>query len=271
MPEGPEVAHTARQLRTRLTGATIQAVHLAPGAKVNGTIPTGVIITNIWSYGKKVGFALSSGQTLLGSLGMTGYFAFTPRPGTNAHSPVSWRVGLETSQGPLYFGDPRMLGDLTMVDDICYYLFQYKRLGPDLVRAAMTETLPWEQWAAIFGLTNGQVSTRLITDVLLDQSLVAGIGNYLKSEILYYAGVAPHRRANTLSETEWRHLWVQAHAVMRCAYEHGGLTIATHISPEGDRGVYPCAVYHKTRDPHGYPVLATGESRNSFWVPQMQR
>lgn len=259
MPEGPEVARSAQLLLERLNGATIQMVYINDDRKID-PLPANVVITSIWSYGKKIGFSLDNGQTMIASLGMTGFFSFTQRKETTK---VAWM----TDRGPFFFGDPRHFGGIEVVTDVNYYLFVKKKIGPDLLRAAMTEWLPFEQFHAIF---TKKRSTVTVAEALLNQSYVAGIGNYLKSEILYYAAVHPWRPLNQVTVEQWRAIHKSAHETIKRAYEYNGLTIATHINPDGSTGKFPCAVYHKTHDPMGRPVTATGETRNSFFVAGVQ-
>lgn len=261
MPEGPEVAHTARLLAGYIGAVIIDLAIANEYNEITGLLPRQVTILDIWTYGKKIVFHMSNGEWMAVSLGMTGYFAYTPR------DKDPWRVAWLTDRGPLYFGDVRKLGGFEVVSDIEYYLFVDKGLGPDLLRAAMGPPEQWiclDQWIHIFG------GTARVCAVLTDQKRLAGVGNYLKSEILYFAGINPFRLVCSLSIEELDRLRYWAHIIIRKSYEHNGLTIATHISPDGSRGVYPCAVYHKHYDPHGYQVKSSGGNPNTFWVDELQ-
>lgn len=92
------------------------------------------------------------------------------------------------------------------------------------------------------------------------------------SEILYYAGILPERKINTITLQEWETLRVVAHKIILLSYSHGGFTIKDFISPDGQLGTYPAAVYGKKLDPYGNPVISmkTSNGRTSHWVAAIQ-
>ena len=75
-----------------------------------------------------------------------------------------------------------------------------------------------------------------IVDILLDQSLVSGIGFYLLTEILYYSKVHPLRIGNSLTKNELNAIRINSHKIMSLSYSYGGFTLKDFISPSGKRG-----------------------------------
>ena len=170
----------------------------------------------------------------------------------------------------IYYDDYRYMGGIDIVakDDKKYFA----KVGPDLLEAALTKEISLQQWLSIFKPKRKQKTYRAICTALLDQSTVSGIGNYLKSEILYQASISPDRSVDTISDEEWDKVRIAAHAIILKSYEHGGLTIESFISPDGKLGVYPAMVYGKETDPEGRVVekITTRDQRGTYWVPEVQ-
>ena len=115
---------------------------------------------------------------------------------------------------------------------------------------------------------------RVITENLMDQAIVSGVGNYLKSECLYFAGISPHRVCSSISDQDLRHLNNTIKSVIRQSYKTGGATIYTFQNFEGEKGQYTSrfAVYNQENDPQGREVqsFTSPEGRTTFWVPEAQ-
>ena len=109
----------------------------------------------------------------------------------------------------------------------------------------------------------------------MDQSVISGVGNYLKSECLYFSRLSPHRETNTLSEDELKTLNSVIKNVIRKSYETGGATIYTFSGFDGQKGDYSrrFAVYNQPKDPEGREVKreTTKDGRTTFWIPEIQK
>lgn len=276
MPEGPEVATVADVLRPMLTNRTLTKYELGPRAKATGfqqlVCPT--IITDVRSYGKKIIFDLSSGHHIITSLGMSGRLSFTP----GNHSHIIFQIGIHDVLGqlrilkssfPIYFDDCRYMGNIEVITTAAAPLY-FKSLGPDLLKAALSEStwIPADQWLKIF-----KGRKRAMHDLITMQDLVAGIGWYLMTDILYYSQVHPERRSETLTVEEWESIRVNAHKVILLSYQYGGFTIESFISPDGKMGTYPSAIYGKNTDQFGYTVVhkKVSASRNIHYVSEIQK
>ena len=259
-------------------------------------------VTKIYSYGKKLIIELNSIFSIIFSLGMTGairlektlhsHLTFTynvHREMNGASAKGIYTICHETDAASaaetkkFYFHDSRRFGDVRFLKSakIADIKAIYD-LGPDLLDHAINTHLSNKEWLAIF-LRIGSSPTaiknktlaigkRTISTILLDQSFVAGIGNYLKSEILYYSAILPDRLAADITRDEWETLRVVSHHIIEVAHSYGGLTIESFINPDGSMGTYPRAVYGKTEDPLGNKVYSskTKDGRKSFWVPEIQ-
>jgi len=280
-PEGPEARTVADKLRPVLLNNVIIKAHKAERGKSIGfeNIRCPANIIGVRSYGKKVLIDIENNKgvhMIIVSLGMSGRLQYSP----GNHSHIMFEIAQYNMSGPLkimrpllglYFDDTRYMGGIDIIPTAGLSLY-FKDLGPDLLHLALDEKtwIPLETWMLIF--CQKKLMKRAICDVLLDQSLVAGIGNYLSSEILYYSGVLPDRSVESITMQEWDHIRISAHKVIHLSYSYGGFTIESFISPDGTLGTYPAAVYHKKFDPSGNPVISgkTRNRRTSHWVPSIQ-
>lgn len=135
----------------------------------------------------------------------------------------------------LYFDDYRYMGGIDIIPLEGWPLYS-RDLGPDLLQHALDEKtwIPLDKWLQIF--TQKKWRNREISHVLLEQSTVAGIGNYIKCEVLYYAGVRPDRIVKSITTEEWDQIRTCAHKVVLLSYSCGGFTIKDFISPDWDTG-----------------------------------
>lgn len=265
MPEGPEVRTVVDKIRPFLINKEITSLSIGERAKINGTdkLQFPVLITNVKSYGKKIIITLQTQQAIVVSLGMTGKLQYH----SGNHSHIKFNI---SNSFDLFFDDTRYMGKVVILnnDEINNY---FKDIGPDLLLAALNKRtwITLSNWIKIF--VKPRSNNRLICDALLDQSLVSGIGNYLRSDILYYAGVHPYRTIGSLREEEWDALRIAAHEVIYLSYSYNGLTIQSYISPDGTPGTYPVAVYGKKVDSLGNPVIKEKvKGRSIHWVAEVQ-
>lgn len=205
---------------------------------------------------------------------MTGRYTYEQ----DTHSHVKFEINNCEIIGPfniitydfdLYFDDPRNFGKIDIIlskEEECYF----KDIGPDLLRHALTEWISSEDWLKIFNPK--KMGRRKIVDILLDQSLVSGIGLYIATDVLYYSGILPTRIANTITEEELEQIRINSHKVVLLSYSYGGLTIKNFISPSKNKGNYPTAIYRKTHDPNGYVVTREKMSngRTAHFVAELQ-
>ena len=219
MPELPEVETVARDLRRAgLEGRRIVKVSVGwPKSAV--VIPSGdfaralagATIRRIWRRAKYLVFDLADGRTLLVHLRMTGRFDlardFRRR---NAHEHV---VLLLDNGISVHFEDPRKFGRWKLTAAPGRYL---DALGPEPLDPAFT--------AAAFA-KRLRPHRRRIKPLLLDQSVVAGVGNIYADEALWAAGIHPARGAATLSRAEVGRLYRAVRQVLRRGIKNQGTSL----------------------------------------------
>jgi formamidopyrimidine-DNA glycosylase len=201
MPELPEVEVLVRHLRPLLQNKTIRDVRvnrarvLAPTSiRTFGKVLRGAKFAGLSRRGKYLLFRLRSkkltnGLTLVGHLGMTGRMYLLA---AGARLPKHAAVVLELGREKFVFEDTRYFGRLTL--DIS----AVEKLGP--------EPLEKEFTAGRFALGLSR-SRQAIKVKLLDQSLVAGVGNIYASEALFRARISPRKAARRLKPVEIVRLW----------------------------------------------------------------
>ncbi len=143
------------------------------------------------------------------------------------------------------------------------------RLGPDPLRR---DADPDRAWAAI------SRSSRPIGALLMDQKVIAGIGNVYRAEVLFRAGIDPMRPGKGLARSEFDEMWTDLVALMKVGARRGRIHV---IRPEDDHGAPAYAanrprtyVYRRAGEPCrvcGTPVLlAELEARKLYWCPVCQ-
>lgn len=245
MPELPEVETTVRALREPLIGRTITAVsndwprQLASheeGAALDWQI-RGQRIDALNRRAKYLVFSLSGGDTLIIHLKMSGHLAVEdaakPRH-KHVHTVFSLDNGRE-----LRFRDMRKFGRVHLVRDPESVLAE---LGPEPLADEFTAAVLRER-------LNGR--SRAMKPLLLDQSFIAGVGNIYADESLFYAGIDPRRRADSLTEAEITALHAAIQKVLALGIEREGASIDLYTKPDGTRGDMQnaVAVFRRTGQP----------------------
>ena len=237
MPELPEVETIARLLAPVLTGQTIARVEVLWVRTVDRPDPetfcdalTGARVMNVDRRGKYIKTALSTGQTVLTHLRMSGKFAvYRDGPGDDApargekHARLRWQLGDGTW---VVYIDPRKFGRFYLVDDPREITGD---LGPEPFSADFTPAWLAEQLARRRGE---------IKPLLLNQRFIAGLGNIYVSEALWQAEIHPERIAGTLTESEAQRLHAAIVAVLRAGVENGGTSLEDrqYVYPGGGTG-----------------------------------
>lgn len=244
MPELPEVETVMRGLAAPLEGQKIARV-LPRRAGLRIPFPAnlkqrveGKKITRLSRRGKYILLDLEGGETLILHLGMSGRIlvhAAGIKPDKHDH------LILETARGKtVVFNDARRFGmvDLAPTDTLKTHPF-FEKLGPEpLDRTAFT--------AAGLHSTLKTKKTS-IKAALLDQRVVAGLGNIYVSEALYRAGIRPTRRADRVTRAEAGKLVSAIRDVLKEAIAAGGSSLKDYCQANGDLGYFQhrWAVYDK--------------------------
>lgn len=271
MPELPEVETVARDLRPLLCGRRIAAIASGPKAlrfawrtRWNSLV-VGRTIESIRRIGKWLLFDLNDASTLLGHLGMTGQMRVSPREEPReAHTHLAFELddGNEWRYRDVRrFGGIRRCEDHGEVDRLIG-----DRLGPE----------PWHldarQWRESLAR-----SRRPLKAILLDQSVVAGVGNIYADECLFLARLWPQQLGSETTRRQADRLRAAMIEVLDRAIASRGSTIRDYIGGSGLVGAYQDSlkVYGRTDQPCPNcrrPVQCTRlAGRSSHYCPGCQK
>jgi formamidopyrimidine-DNA glycosylase len=245
VPELPEVETVVRDLRPALVGRRITAVRAGrlnlrrPWRPAWSKAVAGAHVDAIRRRGKWIRIDLSRGQTLIVHLGMTGQLTVadvTAPKRNHTHLVFALDDGRE-----LRFRDVRRFGSADLfADRAAADRFLAGRLGPE----------PFDLAADAFAAAV-RASARCLKAILLDQAVVAGVGNIYADEACFRAGLHPARRGRTLSAAECDRLRAAIVEVLRAAITGRGSTIRDYVGGSGLMGTYQGAfrVYGRTGKP----------------------
>lgn len=229
MPELPEVETVVRALRPSLNGRAIVDVqsdwprHIdRPDlAELRWRIH-GRRIQDVRRRGKYIVIPLDGEETLIIHLRMSGHLAVVD--GDTPHDKHTHTVFILDDGRELRFRDTRKFGRVYLVHDPQEVL---GKLGPEPLDAGFTA-------AELQKRLQGR--RRILKPMLLDQSVIAGIGNIYADEALFYACLHPERQANTLADEEIAALHKAIVDVLRDGVAREGASIDSYLKPDGEKG-----------------------------------
>lgn len=268
MPELPEVEHLRRSLEPVLIGRRVSRVRLnrpdvvrdaargrsriASARRVSGAaLLVGATIVALKRHGKHLAIVSDRGRAIGVHLGMTGQLRYVPdgrriEPADHIH--CRWSIEHNGERGALLFRDPRRFGGLwtattlAELESACW-----RGLGPDGLA-----TTPAQLYAAL------RRTRRAIKAALLDQTIIAGLGNIYVDEALHAARIDPRSRAMRLSRPAVQRLHASIDAVLHRAIDAGGSTMRDYVDGNGRSGAY--ALQHQVYGRAGQSCMQCGGS-----------
>ncbi len=296
MPELPEVETVRRGLAPVMEGSTIQKVHLRrdglrfPFPENFAERLSGRKIVSAGRRAKYLVVDLDDGQVLVMHLGMSGSFRIEmgeevevpgvfhhPRSETRNHDHVVIELESPFGAASIIYNDPRRFGFMDMVArDSMESHRHFASLGVE----PTGNSLDGEVLARLFAGRSMPLKA-----ALLDQRLVAGLGNIYVCEALWHAGLSPRRKASTITRKDGKPterlslLATSIRNVIAEAIEAGGSSLRDHRQTDGSLGYFQHSfcVY----DQEGKPCRHSGCSgiirrivqsgRSTFFCPVCQR
>ena len=261
MPELPEVARTAMSLNNAIQGKNLNEVIIHSGRYARHGDPFGLanFREDLPAHVDEVNFC---GKLIL--------FEFTGKSGkkwwawNTLGMSGGWRYD-HTKHGHVEFKTDE--GSMKFIDDEKETNKKKSSMGPNHLANDISDELFKER------LMKYPNST--MPEVLMNQALIGGIGNYIKAEVLYRAGVSPHRIVNTITDEEFSKLNAATKDVVIKSFANRGASISTYKGMDGEDGdfVFSFQVYGRNICENGYPVIreTTKEGRTTHWVPQIQK
>ena len=210
--------------------------------------------------GKFMWLEFETGSTMWITLGMSGYWS------TEADKHSHFGIGLDDDRG-LYFVDQRRFGTIKFSHDRAELEKKIKSLGSDPLN---------DPEYSLIDLTRkmSRHYSKTICEALMNQSVFAGVGNYIKCEALYRTRISPHRPVGDLKNFELSMLHRTVRDIMKASYRQGGASIRNYQRIDGESGdfVFEFEVYGRKTDPVGNAVVRelTPDGRTTHWVPEIQ-
>jgi formamidopyrimidine-DNA glycosylase len=268
MPELPEVETIKNELSPWVVGQSFTQVDIVDARLVSGgsaqKVRRGLVgqrVENLERRGKYLIFHLSNGRSLIVHLRMTGSLLLNPKE-VNRYARAVF--GLSNGQR-FVFSDRRRLGVIWLVDDAGTVI---GKLGPEPLNRRFT--------AEVLRQRLGRHHIP-IKAALLDQSVIAGVGNMYGDEALFAARIHPLRKANSLSPEEVRTLHNSIHKVLKAAIGNKGASVDSYVRPDGELGTahFDFKVAHKGGE--RCPVCGGAieriavQGRGTYFCPRCQR
>lgn len=217
MPEGPEIRLAADRLHKVLADQVIEdAEFTLPGLEGAGKRVRGKRVERVTCHGKAMLTQFDHGETLYSHNQLYGVWRIARRgnfPRTNRQL----RVALHTdAHSALLFSATEV--ELWPTEHLAEHPF-LKKLGPDVLDESLTAAM------IVSRLRDKTFKRRSLASLYLDQGFIAGIGNYLRSEILFQAKVPPKARPADLTKTEIQRLGRATLTISQRSYRTRGVTV----------------------------------------------
>ncbi len=272
MPEGPETRRAADRLNEALEGRVAQEVFFAfPELKRFEQALTGRVVRNVEARGKAMLVRFRGGTNVYSHNQLYGKWHVS-RAGTLPKTRRSLRFAVhgEDKSALLYSAS-----EIEVLRDQQLRTHRYLgQLGPDVLH-------PDTRVEDVLGrLNDPRWSGRALAGILMEQSFLAGLGNYLRSEILFESEISPAMRSRDLSKSQRRKLARAILRVARRSYQTGGITNDLKLARELRGAGWPRRRFRhwvfarhgeKCHRCHSTIRRDIKASRRIFWCPTCQK
>lgn len=264
MPEGPEVRIITDQLAKFAVGKTLTLINILDGRfiesppenlkEIRSDLP--LQISQIQCKGKFIYWTLSQDWILANTLGMTGKWSWA----SNQFSALQLKIEDQN----IFFEDVRRFGTIKFWKDN-QLKKKLQELGPDMLSAPPKDT----EFLSLMRAHN----KNNVCQALMNQKIISGVGNYIKSEALFRSGINPNKLILDLGQNQLKQLRLDIIDVMTESYNQQGATLRDYQHLEGS-GKFAdfFKVYSKKACPLGHPVSKTEtlDKRTSWFCPTCQ-
>lgn len=237
MPEGPEVAYYYHKIKDVLEHQNLQSIEILSGRYLKRVPDNWNVLekqlpqrlVSLFVKGKSMFIQFENKYGIVITHGMTGYWSFEE----SKHS----RFRFKTDNGIIYFDDIRSFGTISACDPM-QFQHRIEKLGPNI----LDDNLSYEKfWERLKCKKNSKIGI-----ALLNQNLLAGVGNYLRCDILWHAKINGESKIKELSEKQMYTIYQSTVGIARY---HSGMSYTLATTPEDfDRDFF---VYMQETDPYG--------------------
>jgi endonuclease-8 len=263
VPEGHTIARVAREHTAMLVGRPLRLTSPQGRFAEGAALLDGAVLERISPYGKHLFYGFAGSRWLHVHLGLYGTLRSGPLPAPAVRGALRLRMTGET--GYVDLRGPTACELLTPAEKRAIEA----RLGPDPLHRGADPAPAWRRIVA---------SPTAIGALLMDQSVIAGIGNVYRAEVLFQHRMDPHRPGRSLTEAQWHAIWTDLRTLLRAGVRAG--RIVTTLPRHRDRRSGPASradcyyVYRRTGLPCricGTPVATeVMVGRNLYWCPGCQ-
>ncbi len=274
MPEGPEVKIIANELNILLNNAILNSVEILSGKychkkkidnfeEFNNSLPLKILY--IKTKGKMIYFKLDKDWYIFNTLGMSG--TWSDKQVNHCH--IQFNYTNESRENKkIWFFDIRRFGNIYFSNDKKYIDNKFNSIGPDMLSNPPT----MNKFKELLKTKNNWN----ICKALMDQNIVSGIGNYIKSEVLFNSRISPFHKVIDLSDQQIKDLYKSIIYIINKSYNYQGTTLSTYRHVKGTKGDFSnlLEVYNKKlskSDNYVIEKVKTPDGRSTFWVPTIQK
>ena len=251
MPEGPEVKKYCTFVESIILNEQLTDITILSGKyiekrpthldKIKEHFP--LIVVDVFVKGKSIFIRLEKSFTIIIVHGMTGKWKLEKTKNSRIH--------INMKYNDLYLEDSRNFSTITICNSEKEYESRLNKLGPDV----LSDHMSYDTFYSRLNLK----SKTLVSVVLLDQNKICGIGNYLRCEILWYAGIDSKKRCCDLTQEEQDRLYNSS--VNICRYFANKTYILRYTPNDFERTWF---VYMQDKDPFEKPVYKTKINSRTF-------
>jgi len=269
MPEGPECKTLVDDLNEAIAGKTIHVISITGGRylsqpfvgfdDLSELLPLTVVSVKV--KGKFIWFECSNEISLWSTLGMTGWWSENSGKYDRIVLSFSTEASDEECQN-LYYSDTRNFGTFKVCQSAKELDQKLRSLGPDIM-----DNIGFD----LFETSLRKKNNWNICKALMDQSVVSGIGNYCKAEILYRCSISPFRLVSEISRDEMLLLHSISYTVLTDSYASRGIKGGPTTGNSGGCQ-FVLHVYGKRTCPAGHSIRTdkTPDGRTTHWVAEIQ-
>jgi formamidopyrimidine-DNA glycosylase len=270
MPEGPEITYLVNNLLTKYISKKLINIKILYGRYITHGPPKNfnkfinllpAICVNIFKKGKVIFFQFDNGWYIISKLGMSGWYY-------KENSKMKWysynaKNFIFNFNKNLIFSDYRNFGTFIFTNDIKIINNEITKLAPDI----LYPQLKFNDILYRIKFYQVKYKNELIENIIINQKfIISGIGNYLKSEILYKTKISPLRKISDIKINEWINIYKQARII-------SNKMLNILLQEDFDKYMNNMKVYHKKKDKFNNLIIShkTKTNRTTFWVPQIQK
>jgi formamidopyrimidine-DNA glycosylase len=273
MVEGPEASFLAYYISKNFKGKTLKDVLIRRGRYKHHGPPANfkefrkclpLRLLDVYKKGKMILMLFENNWFLIAKMGMVGWFY---RPSDKPIYAAEPNIIFEFDIGPLYFSDFRNFGTLTFTQDPYIVYSEINKIAPDILSPDTAFKIVYDKIHE--AKTDETSKNETIENALMKQDfIISGVGNIIKSETLYDAAISPKRTVGSLTDNEWKRLYLAVRHFSQKVFN----LLKQNKRHNFEEYFKLHRVYKKELDPDGHKVksFTSSDGRTTFWVPEVQ-